>query len=162
MTIQVPPAADENVETFYAASQWQLMWSAFKKHRMAMVGSFVLLFIYLVTVAFSDLLSPYSIEGVHADYPYAPPQLIRFIDAEGRFHLRPFVYGWLVEEDPVTWEDIFVKDTESLYPIKLGVRGEQVKIWGTFKTDWHLFGVEEPGVMFLFGTDQLGRDLFTR
>ena len=28
MTIQVPPAADENVETFYAASQWQLMWSA--------------------------------------------------------------------------------------------------------------------------------------
>lgn len=162
MTVQVPPAADENVETFYAASQWQLMWSAFKKHRMAMVGSFVLLFIYLVTVAFSDLLSPYSIEGVHADYPYAPPQLIRFIDAEGRFHLRPFVYGWSVEEDPVTWEDIFVKDTEAVYPIKLGVRGEDVKIWGTFKTDWHLFGVEEPGVMFLFGTDQLGRDLFTR
>ena len=31
-----------------------------------------------------------------------------------------------------------------------------------FQTDLHLFGVEEPAHVFLFGTDQTGRDIFSR
>jgi len=48
------------------------------------------------------------------------------------------------------------------------VRGEPYKLLGLFATDVHLFGIErdryggDPGTMFLFGSDKLGRDLFSR
>ncbi len=161
MAPPTPPSPEQSIETYYSASQWQLMWSAFKKHHMAVGSGILLIFIYVITVLFCEILSPYTVELVHSDYVYAPPQRIRFFDAEGNFHLRPFVYGWKVEEDPETWADIFVADTDAIYPIHFGVRGDDYKIWGLWKTDWHFFGVKE-GVMFLFGTDNLGRDLLTR
>ena len=41
-------------------------------------------------------------------------------------------------------------------------RGAPYKLWSLLPMDRHLFGVEEPGRIFLFGTDKLGRDLFSR
>jgi len=157
----IPKNDPDAIEKVYAASQWQLMWLAFKKHRLAVWGTFILLFIYLATVVFCEFISPYTVSSVHRGYPYAPPQTIRFFDADGGFHLRPFVYGWTVEEDPITWEDVYVPDTDLSYPLSLFVRGEPYKFWGLFETEIHLFGVKD-GVMFLFGTDELGRDMLTR
>lgn len=151
----------DSAEKIYAASQWQLMWYTFRKHRLAVWGGIVLLFIYVITVIFCEIVSPYIVSSVHSDYAYAPPQRIRFFDAEGRFHLRPFVYGWKVEQHPETWLDMYVADTEQIYPIRFFVKGEGYRFWGLWWTDRHLFGVEE-GVMFLFGTDELGRDMFSR
>ncbi len=163
MTVDLAPVEERSLERMYAASQWQLMWRAFKKHHMAVVSSILLLIVYIGTVVFCEFLSPYNIDTVRAEYTYTPPQWPRFIDSAGRFHLRPFVYGWTVEEDPVTWQDIFVLDKEKIYPIYFGVRGDSYKLWGLFRVDWHLFGVKDEGaVMFLFGTDKLGRDLLSR
>ena len=47
-------------------------------------------------------------------------------------------------------------------PLSLLVRGEPYRLWGLIETDRHLFGVEAPGVVYLFGTDDLGRDMFAR
>ena len=36
------------------------------------------------------------------------------------------------------------------------------KLMGLIPGDIHLFGVDEPGPIFIFGTDNMGRDLFSR
>jgi peptide/nickel transport system permease protein len=62
----------------------------------------------------------------------------------------------------VTLEAVYTVDTSKIYPIKFFVQGIPYSVLGLFETGLRLFGVEEPGVIFLFGTDNLGRDLFSR
>ena len=42
------------------------------------------------------------------------------------------------------------------------MRGERYRLWGLIETDRHLFGVAAPGVIYLLGTDDLGRDMLAR
>ncbi len=44
-------------EAYYVASQWQLMWWKFRKHKLAMIAGPVLIVLYLSAV-FADFLSP--------------------------------------------------------------------------------------------------------
>jgi peptide/nickel transport system permease protein len=148
-------------EKYYLASQWQLMWIKFRKHRLAIIGSTVLVLLY-VSAIFCQFLAPYDIYRRHSGYIFAPPQRIRFFDREGRLRWRPFVYGLKGEMDPDTWRRTFQEDTSEIYPIRFFVRGDEYKFWNLFKTSIHLFGVDEPGVVFLFGTDDLARCLFSR
>lgn len=46
--------------------------------------------------------------------------------------------------------------------VQFFVHGWRYKILGIFPSDLHLFGTPEPGHIFLFGTDQVGRDIFSR
>jgi len=147
-------------EKYYIASQWQLMWRKFIKHKLAIFGGTVLAIFYIVAV-FCGFFSTYNIFKRYEKYIYCPPQRIHFFDEKG-FHLRPFVYGIEGEIDPITWRRMYTEDKASKYPIYLFIHGDIYKFWGLFKTGIHLFGVEEPGVIFLFGTDKLGRDLFSR
>ena len=90
------------------------------------------------------------------------PQLPRFRDATGQFHLRPFVYGTTTELDTYNLDWVHKDDTSQMYPLKLFVKGDPYKLLGLFPSDRHLYGVDEPGTVFLLGTDRLGRDLFSR
>ncbi len=145
-------------ESFYVASQWQLMWRKFIKHKLAILGAIILAILY--TTALFCEFSPYDV-GKRRDYIYCPPQRIHFFDEEG-FRFRPFVYGLKQITDPETWRRTYAEDKASKYPIYFFIQGDKYKLWNLFKTDIHLFGVKEPGVLFLFGTDKLGRDLFSR
>jgi peptide/nickel transport system permease protein len=94
-----------------------------------------------------------------------PPQLPRFIDAEGNFHLRPFVYGLVLDRDPVTLRPRYKLDTSKMYPIYFFVRGAPYKMWGFISADRHLFGLSRDVTdmkLFLFGSDRLGRDMYSR
>jgi len=141
------------------ASQYQLMWWKFRKHRLAILGGSVLA-VLLVGVLFCEFLSPYHSGTRFSKLIYAPPQRLRFVDAEG-FHIRPFVYGYEVGLDPVSWKRIYEPDPEQKFQLKFFVKGAPYKFWGLFETDIHLFGVEE-GYLLLFGTDSLGRDMVSR
>ena len=152
---------DVNVEErHYIASQWQLMWRKFKKHKLAKGGVAILIILYVLAI-FCEFFSPYDIYKRHPKYPYSPPQRVRFFDEEG-FHLRPFVYGWEIEHDPETFSPVFTLDKNKKSPIHFLVRGDRYKFWNLFFADIHFFGVEGKEVMFLFGTEKLGRDVFSR
>lgn len=145
--------------TVEVASQWQLMWWAFRKHRMAMVGGIVVLAFYFVAI-FADFFAPQAPGTYLADYVYAPPQSIHLFH-EGRF--MPYVNGYAFERDPISFKKIWTIDEETVVPIGLFVRGETYKLWGLIESDIHLIGPLEKGQPFyLFGADNTGRDVLSR
>lgn len=154
-------SAPSDTEQYYMATQWQLMWRKLKRHRLALVGMVMLSGIYGSAIL-ADFLAPYEIYKRHTAYIYCPPQRIHLIDAEGQFHFRPFVYDWKTRRDPVTYERLYEEDVSAIYPIRFLHEGEPYKFWGLIPTRIHLSGVDEPGVFFIFGTDHLGRDVFSR
>ena len=146
-------------ESYFVASQWQLIWRKFRKHKLAVIGTVILLLLYL-TAIFAEFFSPYDKLRKDTERLYSPPQRIRFVD-NGRFSLRPFVYGWNKERNPETFRTEYSVDKTAKYPIHLFVRGEPYRLWNRFKSDIHFFGVRE-GYIYLFGTERLGRCIFSR
>ncbi|NLJ86599.1 MAG: ABC transporter permease [Firmicutes bacterium] len=153
------PGQESKDHEIYVASQWTLMWRRFRKHRMAMVAGVVLICIYL-TGAFCEFLAPNDPNEHNTRLVYAPPQRLRFVGEEG-FSLRPFVYGYKSQRDPVTLQRVHTINKEDVRPIRFFVRGHSYRLLGLFETDIHLFGIDE-GKVFLLGTDRLGRDMLSR
>jgi peptide/nickel transport system permease protein len=147
-------------ERYYLASQWQLMWLKLRRHKLAIIGGGILFVLYLGAL-FAGFLGPYSKESRFEELTYHPPTPVRLFDAEGSFQ-RPFIYATATTRDPVTLRLLYEVDEATRYPIRFFVHREPYKLLGLFATDVHLFGVDEPGTILLFGTDSIGRDLFSR
>ena len=152
------PPRDEN-ERYFIATQRQLIWRAFKRHRLALISSLALLVLYL-TMAFAEFLGPYEPFERNRDALHHPPTRIHLFH-EGRF-IGPFVYRYEQTLDMATLRRNYDEDTSEPYPIRLLHRGSPYRMWGLFEGDLHLFGADEPGRVYLLGTDDLGRDMFSR
>lgn len=144
---------------YYSASQWQLVWWRFKHHRTALFALSVLLFMFLMGFC-ANFAAPYDGTTRFQQYLLGPPQVPRFWDSNG-FSLRPFVYDVKTERDPVTLRPIPTVDTSVRRYVHFFVQGEPYSFHGLFEADVHLFGVQE-GSIHVFGTDDLGRDQFSR
>ena len=159
-----PPTDTHGADTHSAetASQWQLMRWRFLQHKAAVVGLGVLAVLYLIALLV-EFIAPYATDRYNIKYILAPPQRVRFFDADGRFHLRPFVYDYATARDPVSLRIVQTVDTERRHPIRFFVRGDEYRFWGLWRGNLHLFGIDDPeALILLWGADDQGRDLFSR
>ena len=142
------------------ATHWQLMLWKFRKNRMALIAVGVL-GIFLIISLFAEFIAPYKSGTRNINYLQGPPLRVHLLDDRGNFHFNPFIYEMVKNRDPVTFRVTYITDTSKQIPIRFFTRGETYRFWGLFKSNLHLFGVDR-GFINLFGTDQLGRDLFSR
>ena len=141
------------------ASQWQLMWWKFRKHKLALISGAIVILFYIVAL-FCEFVSPTVPTNYLDIYATAPPQPLNlFLD--GRWY--PHVTGYKYERDPISQRKTWAIDPEVTVPVGLFVRGAPYKLWGLIRADLHLFGAKNAGDPFyLLGADMIGRDVLGR
>jgi peptide/nickel transport system permease protein len=157
----VLPLEDELVEaTGEDESYFRLVLRRFRRSKVSIIGALMVTTLIVLAV-FADFFSPTDLSKIDLDRSFIPPQEIHLgYDANGIFHLGPFVYNYVYELDPATFQVLWKEDTSKAYPIHFFVQGSEYKILGLIPSNLHLFGVEEGGTVYLLGTDKLGRDLW--
>ena len=155
------PAATAAEERISVATQWQLMWWRFRKHRLAMVSTGIVLLFYLVVV-FADFLATVDPLNSEAQRSLLPPQPIHWFDG-GRF--APYVNGLKGTRDPVTFKRVYTPDPDVKVRVRFFAAGFHYSLFGLIPANRHLLGTEEgraEETLFLLGTDEQGRDLWSR
>jgi peptide/nickel transport system permease protein len=148
-------------DRFAEATQLQLTWWRFKRHKLALASLFIVALFYLIVII-ADFLAISDPHATDARRSFIPPQAIHLFD-DGAF--RPYVYGLKGTRDPKTFKLVYAPDPSRKLPVRLFARGYDYNFLGFIPTNIHLIGLEsgQPGDgIFLLGTDQLGRDLYSR
>jgi peptide/nickel transport system permease protein len=159
-TVVLEPTLSQSVvETEENESYFDLVWRRFRRSPVSIIGALMVLTLVILAI-FADFFSPTSISTIDLEASFIPPQRIHFIDADGKFHLRPFVYNYVYTLDPTTFQVKWVEDQTKAYEIKFLVKGPAYKLLGLIPSQLHLYGVEEGGTVYILGTDKLGRDLW--
>ena len=146
-------------ERFYRASQWKIMWWKFRRHRVAVISAWVLLFFYS-SILVSEVISPYNLHSRNSGHIYAPPQELHLFH-EGKL-VGPFVYGFSMTLNTDSMRREFKPDASKVEALRFFCRGDDYKFWDLIDGDFHLLCPAENGTFFLFGTDRLGRDVLSR
>ncbi|MCT4474618.1 MULTISPECIES: ABC transporter permease [Bosea] len=146
-------------ERVYLASQWQLMWWKFRKHRLAVISA-VLIFVIYAMAAFAEFLAPYHYSTRNTDFIRAPGQQVRLFH-EGAF-IGPFVYPFKLHLNMENLKREYAEDRERPEKLRFFCRGDGYSFWGLVPGNLHLVCPPEGGTFFWLGSDRLGRDMLSR
>jgi peptide/nickel transport system permease protein len=156
--------ADVDDKRLAVASQWQLMWWSFRKHRLAMVGLVITIALYVVALApgFFAINDP---NQQNARAAYHPPQSLHLIDTtpDGGWTLGLYFRPYQLRRDPQTLAAIYTEDPARKVAVRFFAQGYSYNLFGLIPTTTHLIASAEPRQpLFLFGADRLGRCVFSR
>jgi len=158
------PAPEERVtpgdQRVFVASQWQLMWWRFRKHKVAVASAVVIALFYMVVVG-ADFLAYADPNVSEAQRSLMPPQRVYWFEG---WRFAPYVHGFKGARDPQTFKRVYVADPEVKVPIRFFAQGFEYRLFGLIPTNRHLIGVDGDATktIFLLGTDVQGRDLWSR
>lgn len=156
------PKGAASEDRIAVASQRQLIWWRFKKHKLAVLSLFVVALFYAVAI-FADFFAYTDPEASDSRRGYIPPQSISWFDADGSF--RPYVHGLKGVRDMKSFKLVYKVDPERKVYIKFFAEGYPYRLLGFIPMNRHLLGfdtsVPENG-LFLLGSDVQGRDLWSR
>ena len=110
-------------------------------------------------ILFAGFVAPCDPAAQNREFPFVPPMPLHFRDAQGHWRLRPSVCR------PELRAGTFYEYSElcaTEYPLRFFVHGPAYKVAGLFTSQTHLFEAEAPAQLFLLGSDNYGRDLFSR
>jgi peptide/nickel transport system permease protein len=164
LTTAAAPELKPADQRLAVASQWRLMWWSFRRHRLAMLGGIIVLFLYLVA-AVPGFFAMNEPGRQNARAVFHPPQALHWIDTaeDGSWRFRPHVQAMRMVRDPVTLAPSFRPDgTRKIY-LTFFARGYEHNLVGLVPSTTHLLGPENPrDQVYLLGADRLGRCVYSR
>jgi len=146
-------------ERFYRASQWQIMWWKFRRHRIAVAAAIVLAVFY-ASILISEFIAPYNLQTRDTNHIYAPPQKLHLFH-DGQL-VGPFVYGYRMELDLQQLKRVYTDDPNKVYRLRFFCLGDEYTFWQLVDGRFHFVCPADGGTLYLLGTDRLGRDLLSR
>jgi peptide/nickel transport system permease protein len=152
-----------DVDRVSVATQWQLVWWRFRKHKLALVSAGVLCVFYVV-VLFADFLAYANPLASEAQRGLIAPQPIQLFDGAS---FTPSVEALVGTRDQETFKRVYVPDPNQRVQVRLFAHGFEYKWLGFIPMDVHLLGVDgdartSENSLFLLGTDVQGRDQWSR
>ncbi len=165
MSVSAQPAAPLITvaeEKVAAATQLQLTWWRFRKHKLA-VASGILVILFYIGALFADFLAVSDSHTTEAARSFIPPQAIHWFDEDGGF--KPHVYALKGKRDMRTFKLVYAPDPSDKRYLRLFAEGYSYSLFGIIETNRHILGLDRgkpEDALFLLGTDQLGRDLWSR
>lgn len=146
------------------ASQWRLMWWAFRRHRLARWSLYILGAMCFIG-ALAEFFAPFDPNAASARHVFHPPQAIHVIDdrPDGSWSIRPWVQGYRLERDRMTLEQRFVPEPDKRIYLSFFGRGETAYLFGFIPINHRFLTTSDQNErFFLFGADRLGRDMLSR
>ncbi|MFI4982424.1 MAG: ABC transporter permease, partial [Nevskiales bacterium] len=97
------------------ATQLQLTWWRFRKHKLAVVSGVIVLVFYFVAFG-ADFLATTDPQATDARTSYIGPQPVHLFEDDGSF--RPYVFGLKGVRDVKTFKLIYTVDTSRRVHLK--------------------------------------------
>jgi peptide/nickel transport system permease protein len=152
-------------------------WQRLNKNPLARSGAIVLFCFYLAVIG-ADFIAPYNPYDSQPNGSLLPPTQIHWVSQSGQFigpHVYPTTQG---DTNLETGERKIIIDQTKPSPLRLFVTGTKYQLFNLsislppkwqeltiipgISLNWHLFGVIGDAKFNILGTDEQGRDQFSR